>query len=284
MADKLRVILLAGMGMLILLPGCKHNLDVGGVISTESSVNERFEQSIQWNAENERRISGTYGQEYQVILAGDPHVGGIENLETLIDAAHDSMALALVLAGDVCTGKPEDYRRLDSVLSRSTIVPNCLVVGNHDLYFDGWNSFYNYFGSSTYTMDILTPGAQDLYIFLDSGGGTLGSLQLEWLRELLEDHRNEYRHVIVISHCNFFRNRMTGSTVPLNEELIVLLDLFERHRVDMQIYGHDHDRYIEEFGNTTYITLDAMVDGVEQASYLVLTVNADGLNYTFVEF
>ncbi len=273
-----------GIFILTVLPGCMYDLDVGGVISTESTVNERFTESMLWNATNPPLMSGTSGYEYSIYFGGDPHVGGFENLKSLIKVAHDSLAMAMVIAGDVTTGKPDDYEVLDSVLASNTIVQNCLVVGNHDLYFDGWRSFHGHFGSSTYTLEVITADASDLYIFLDTGGGTLGSLQLKWLQDLLKTERDNYRHVVITTHLNFFRNRMTGSTNPLNEEIMVLLDLFESSGVDLLISGHDHDRYIEEFGHCTYITLDAMVDGVDQASYMVLSVDQDGLEYEFVKF
>ena len=284
MAAKLGKILILGGIILLAATGCMYNLDVGGVVHLNDNANERFTESILWNANHTQKATGTYGFEYSVVFGGDSHVGGTENLQKLIDIAHDSFAVAMVIAGDVSTGKRVDYEVLDSVLLYTTYVHTCLVVGNHDLYFDGWKSFNEMFGSSTYTMDVITAGGTDLFIFLDTGSGTLGPLQLDWLKNLLETERENYRHVIITTHLNFFRNRMTGSTNPLNEELLVLLDLFERHMVDLLISGHDHDRYIEEFGHTTYITLDAMVDGVEQASYLNLTVNEEGLSYEFVKF
>lgn len=284
MANKLRNIALIGIFILTVLPGCMYDLDVGGVISTESNVNERFTESMLWNAANNERISSTDGREYTIYFGGDPHVGGIENLESLIKVAHDSLAMAMVIAGDVSTGKPGDYDILDSVLTRTTFVQNCVVVGNHDLYFDGWRSFHEHFGSTTYKMEVITADATDLYVFLDTGGGTLGSMQLNWLQDLLETQRDQYRYVVVTTHLNFFRNRLTGSTNPLNEEIMLLLDLFEQSEVNLLISGHDHDRYIEVFGHCTYITLDAMVDGVEQASYMVLKVDEEGLDYNFVKF
>lgn len=284
MANKALKILLPGIIFLCMLTGCSYDLDVGGVISTESSANERFNESMMWNAINSPRLSGTFGHEYKMYFGGDSHVGGTENLQHLIKVANDSLAMAMVIAGDVSTGRPEDFVVLDSILTLTTKVPNCLVVGNHDLYFNGWRSFYKHFGSSTYTMEVVTADSTDLYIFLDTGGGTLGSLQLKWLQGLLETKRDQYRYVVVSTHLNFFRNRMTGSTNPLNEEIMVLLDLFDRTGVNLLISGHDHDRYIEEFGYMSYITLDAMVDGVEQASYMVLSVDEDGLEYEFVKF
>lgn len=273
-----------GVISLLAITSCMFDLDVAGVFGRDDNVNERFTQSIQWNAENPKRITAINRHEYTVLFGGDSHVGGTSNLRRFIDLTHDSLAVAMVIAGDVSTGQKDDYHVLDSVLTMPRSVHTCLLVGNHDLYFDGWKSFFKMFGSSTYSMDVITPEGTDLYIFLDSGSGTLGPLQLDWLKKLLETERNSYRYVIITTHLNFFRNRMTGSTNPLNEELLVLLDMFEKHRVDLMISGHDHDRHIEHFGHTTYLTLDAMLDDVPQASYMKLMVSGDGLDYEFFKF
>ncbi len=283
MANRLITKILPGIIFLFTLSGCMYDLDVGGMFGHADNANERFNQSMQWNADNNSRNVGIYGSKYSIYFGGDSHVGGTVNLQKLIDISEDSMALAMVIAGDVSTGRADDYLVLDSVLQGTNRVHTCLVAGNHDLYFDGWKSFYELFGSSCYTMDVHSTNATDLFIFLDTGSGTLGNLQLEWLKNLLEEERENYRYVVVSTHLNFFRNRMTGSTNPLNEELLVFLDLFEKHRVNLLISGHDHDRYIEEFGHTTYITLDAMLDDAEQASYLNLSVSPEGLTYEFVK-
>ena len=41
--------------------------------------------------------------------------------------------------------------------------PVFLITGNHDLFFDGWKTFYEFFGSSTYYFTVSTPEVPDLY-------------------------------------------------------------------------------------------------------------------------
>ncbi|MDD4215234.1 MAG: hypothetical protein PHR81_10515 [Bacteroidales bacterium] len=52
----------------------------------------------------------------------------------------------------------------------------------------------------------------------------------------------------------------------------------------MLITGHDHQKDVEIFGNTAYITLDALLDGYNQAGYLQLSVTNNNVDYTFVNF
>jgi hypothetical protein len=121
------------------------------------------------------------------------------------------------------------------------------------------------------------------FIYLpDTGGSTLGHLQMEWLKNLLETMRPDYRRCIIITHINLFRPRKTTSTNLVEEELNVLINLFTEHHVDMVITGHDHKRDEEVFGITTYIQVDALEDGLSNAGYLNLNVENGKLGYDFV--
>jgi UDP-2,3-diacylglucosamine pyrophosphatase LpxH len=73
------------------------------------------------------------------------------------------------------------------------------------------------------------------------------------------------------------------STVPLVEELYALLDLFADNSVNMVIMGHDHRRSVENFDETQYITLDALQDDFEFASYLTVTNLKGVLSYKFID-
>jgi len=266
----------------ILLQACSYDLDFSGMVYTPYPANERFEQSRDWFMLHPARMVFVQGDSYSFFIGGDSHIGTHANISRMIDSARIDQATGLIIAGDITTGREEDYAAADSLLDRSGL-PVFLVPGNHDLYFSGWESYYDLFGPSSYTVGIQTDSVSDLFIFLDTGGGTLGSSQFRWLTNLLENDRDFYRHAIVITHLNFIRNRLTGSTNPLNEELGMLFDLFNQYNVAMVIQGHDHKRYIDSLGNTAYITLDALVDGTDYASYMRLDVNGINIDYSFVE-
>jgi predicted phosphodiesterase len=270
-------------GILFLLAACRYDLDVTGFVYTPVPVNERFEMSVQWNSDHPPRETTIAGSDYTVFVGSDPHVGGTNNLSRMVSMATEEGAAMIAIAGDLTTGWEEDYDIAVAELEGAGTIPVCVVPGNHDLYFGGWDSFYSYFGASAYTMEVHTSDTSDLFVFLDSGGGTLGPKQLEWLKQLLPEEREAHRYVTVVTHVNFFRNRFTTSTNILNEELIVLLDLFAKHSVDIVIQGHDHKRHEELFGSTTYITLDALKDGTGNASFLQLEVGTEKLSYRFID-
>lgn len=205
----------------------------------------------------------------------------VVNFNKFLTEASKPENSVFVVVGDIVSGHKEDYLLLKSLLPVFSQKPYFLAVGNHDLYFDGWKTFYADFGSSTYYFNVQTPANKDLYIILDSGSGTLGGKQLEWLKKVLSTKRADYRNCVVFSHVNFFHNRHTDSTNPLVDELYVLMDLFERYKVNMVITSHDHIRSVNNFGFTTYFTLDSLLDSLPTASFLKLKVSTEKTSYEF---
>jgi predicted phosphodiesterase len=263
------------------LISCSDELDLSGILISRDQVNERFMQSMEWNNMHSVRQIHTDASSYSFLGAGDCHVGGTSNMDRFSKEASHADISFFLLAGDLTTGHKEDYDALRDHLNHYYTIPYFLIAGNHDLYFNGWDTFYSYFGSSTYTFSVETPDARDLFICLDTGSGTLGNRQLDWLENILENERRHFRNCIIISHSNFFRSRRTLSTTPLVEEIYFLLDLFSDNNVDMVIMGHDHERSVELFGNTVYLTLDAIEDGHADASFVRIENRNGMLEYAF---
>jgi 3',5'-cyclic AMP phosphodiesterase CpdA len=271
-------LLILGMA---LVAGCGKDKDYTGLFHARHDANQRFETSVKGSRQPMSTFIETGSGGYAIVIAADPHAGGTVNFEEVINRASKPGIAALIIAGDITTGKSSDYEHVAEILAQAAPLRYYMVIGNHDLYFNGWESFNRLFGPSVYTFVVSTPGGSDLYLCLDTGGGTLGDLQLAWLRALLEKERNNYRHCLVVTHCNFFRKEMTESTNPLVEEICVLLQLFSDFRVDMVVTGHDHHRNEQCFGGTNYITLDAIIDGTDNPAYLLITVNDGVIGYEF---
>ena len=269
--------------MISVLTGCEK-LDLTGFVISDESVNQRFNQSTEWNASHAYREIIVPSENYFILTMGDSHVGGTNNLIAFLDIAKSTNPAAIVAVGDLTTGNESDYERFQETISGYDSLPTFLIAGNHDLYFNGWNQFYSRFGSSTYLFTIQTPSAKDLFICLDSGSGTLGKKQLDWLKEILQTSRNEYRYCVLFSHNNLFRDRHTISTNPPVEELHVLMELFTIHNVDMIITAHDHEKYEVKFGNTTYITMDALEDGLDYSGYFQLNITDRNMDWEFINF
>jgi DNA repair exonuclease SbcCD nuclease subunit len=211
----------------------------------------------------------------------DSHVGGTNNLDSFLTIARTRNANAVLLAGDLTTGHTKDYEVFQKHLTDTDSMPTFLSVGNHDLHFSGWEDYYARFGSSSYLFTIKTPVATDLFICLDTGGGTLGDKQMDWLVNILQTMRSKYRRCTVFTHNNFFRFRHAESTNPPVEELAVLIEIFTKYKVDMVITGHDHKQDAVLFGLTTYIVMDPLEDTESNAGYLQLTVKNGKTEFRF---
>ena len=248
------------------------------------SVNQRFEQSMEWNSNHPSREIVVSTDDYFILSMADSHVGGTDNLDRFFNIARITKASAVIMAGDLTTGLEKDYSVFEQHLPQQESLSSFLITGNHDLFSNGWKEFRARFGSSSYLFTIKTPVASDLFICLDTGGGTLGENQLEWLIDLLQNKRSGYRHCMVFTHNNFFRSRHTDSTNPPVEELQVLFELFTKHKVDMVITGHDHEQNAEVLGSTTYIIMDALKDGLSNAGYFQIKVKHGNIGYAFENF
>jgi 3',5'-cyclic AMP phosphodiesterase CpdA len=266
----------------LIFSACNY-ADMGGMFVVNESVNERFEQSLEANKLNGNTELIVNVDDYNLAVMADVHIGGTENFDKAIQLVKGSNTTALVLNGDICNGNGYDYDSLEQHLPEKTDLMYFMLAGNHELYFGGWNEYYNRFGSSSYYFTVKTPVATDLYICLDTGSGTLGSKQLAWFKKLLVESRLQYRRCIVFTHNNLYRIRHTLSTNPTNEELLVLTELFAKYKVDMVVTGHDHFKNVIKLGNTTHITMNALHDGFMYAGYFQINIKEGQLSYEFVD-
>ena len=273
---KLRIPILTVFLALLLL-GC-DKIDITGFGVT---VNTRFKDSIRWNENNPPKVVTAENDSYTVYCMSDSHVGTLGNLDLFLGKASQAEAVAVAMVGDLTTGKGEDYEKFHRRLLQETDNTLIPIAGNHDLYYGGWEEFYTRFGSSTFTFTVETPEATDLFICLDTGSGTLGPKQLEWLENLLKTTRTNYRHCIVLSHLHFFGFNPFSIEGFMPEESDFLMKLFLEHNVNMAISGHLHYKQEGTFGNTTYLVMEPLTENYSDPGYLTLTVTGDQLSYSF---
>jgi predicted phosphodiesterase len=267
---------------LLLCASC-GKLDIKGFLYSTDPVNDRVKQSLEWNKTHPVEDILVSGTDYTLVVGADSHVGGTVNLNAFIAEANKPANSGLVMVGDLTTGNKEDYVTFKQELDSKNSAPALLIAGNHDMFFHGWDTFSEYFHTSTYSFRVSNNGTTDLYICLDSGGATLGWRQIEWLRNLLVKERQFNRYCVLFTHVNFFRDHRTSSTNPLVDEIRAIIDICHTHSIDMVVMGHDHNRSEDVFGGTRFVTLDALEDDFENASYMKLKVKESGLETTFVE-
>ena len=277
--------------LLFILASCGKNIDYMGLFMTfNESPDERFEQSMEYNAEHGYdKISGV-PDDYKVYVMSDIHVDfSTNNLDRYVsDYLKDTVAAPFSLClGDVinATGHFDYfYEHVKPVTKAGRTI--YYTVGNHDLYFNQWPEYRSRFHTSTYWFEVRTEGGyKDLYIALDSGNGTLGMKQRDWLEDVLKTKSGQgYRHIIVFTHTHFFKKDASqGHTSNFNlEETYDLFDLFDRYDVSLVVQGHSHARDLTIFKDVVYLRVDALEDHYPDAFYTILKVG-DYINYEFIK-
>jgi hypothetical protein len=147
------------------------------------------------------------------------------------------------------------------------------VVGNHDIYFNGWLEWKELIGSTSYRIDSET-SSTSLFV-LDSGNGSLGRTQLDWLEEEL---KNTKGRVFVFTHTNLF--------VKSPVDIVQFTDTRERAwiismlkgRCDALFMGHIHQRIISEAAGVQYITIE---DYKSNTIFCRVYVSSEGIRYEF---
>lgn len=251
--------------------------------SLPEPADQRFEQSRELVAEKSSGEITVQSDEYSIMFMADSHAGTTNNLDSAFSIAIAARVSAVCIAGDLTSGDHRDYEVFAGSMPGDDEMPAFVTPGNHDLWSDeGWTEFYHRFGPSSYFFTVRTPDATDIYIALDSGSGTLGSKQLDWLGNILQNQRSACRRCIIFTHNDFLRVRHSEISNPPVEELSLLIDLFTRYHVDMLVAGHDHEPSEELFGITDYVIAGAISDEDEHPDYMLLKVDNGNLLNEFV--
>ena len=285
---------------LILTAGC-NRLDVPGMVINRSDTEERVADWLDYNGQNKMPVIENVPDEYCIYSTSDSHCSDRDSIELqgpkdrlykyVTTERNDPNAVFSLLVGDLANESGEaGYRRAEVSMrfnaeTQAKDDPCFPVIGNHDVYFDCAEYYKQYFHTSTYTVTVKTVGGyQDLYILLDSGNGTHGKRQLDWLEEQLE-HRSDYRHCFVISHNWLFRTSYNYTTTPAanlpQDEQYAFMDLMSRSNVELVIMGHFHAREQRQFGGVQYVMTDNLNDG-GKPSYLRVRVG-EKVRYEYEE-
>ena len=300
MKKRLHILFVISLTIGLGLSSC-NRLDVSGMVINRSDTEERVADWLDYNAQNGEPVIENAPDEYHVYSCSDSHYserdsivpqGEKDRLYKYITAErNDPKAIFAIHAGDMVNESGEagfrmtnDALRYDSV-NQAKNDPCFLVIGNHDVYFNCASFFKQYFHTSTFTVTVNTvSGYKDLFIFLDSGNGTHGKRQLEWLEEKLS-HRKDYRHCFVISHNWLFRTSYNYTTTPAanlpQDEQYAFMNLMSNHNVEVVLMGHFHMREQRQFGGVQYLMTDNLNDS-GTPSYLVLKVG-EKVNYEYEE-
>ena len=283
------------VAFVILLPSCNPNYDMAGMLNGSSpEVSTRFEQSMAYNDSVGIPAVVVPSADYCVYVCTDSHIDSIPtNLTTFVQAAAaDTLCPLLLHLGDLVNAQGHIPYAVSLLTPNQSPLTTFLALGNHDIYFNQWDEWRSYFGTSVYWFYTMLPDSTvlDRFICLDSAEGTLGTAQLQWLREILTTNHlplttnHPFRHIIVFTHTHLFkRDNSQGHTSNYAvEETYELTSLLEQGGVDMYWCGHDHSREITDYAGFTSIVVDAIEDHYPPAFYMIADLS-DQINYRFIQ-
>lgn len=269
-----------------------QKLDMRGIVKSSGYWPDfRFNEYMQYNYTVGDIVLDAPGEEYNVYACSDLHVQDEAQPlgQLLAKLDDDSTAMFCCLNGDLTNnGHRQPFLNLLDTVDNHQI-PCFATIGNHDLFFNCYEFYKEVFHTSTYTVTVRLPdGKQDLYIFLDSGSGTLGAKQNEWLSNVLQ-HRWNYRYCVVFTHTYIFRTTGMDAGNFSQEESYALMDMMQCYDVNLFVMGHFHRSEHHLFKDVDYI----MTDDLRNPPYGYLKIHAapspastgqpnySGLTYTF---
>ena len=270
----------------VLLCGCDKIDFKGLIMPTGDTVDSRFEQSFKMH--KSKPIAGIDTEStYCFYVATDAHISDdTSNLNTFATALrNDNNAAFGVILGDCINERGCLPVYLDAITynadEQQYPTPIFSAIGNHDIYFSGWDNFCKLIGPSVYWFEVNHEEGNDIFITLDSANGTLGTKQLNWLRDFLAKERVNYRHCIIFTHTNLLftdNSQVSSGNMPM-EETMELLELFGKHNVTLCLQGHDHYREELMFKDVQYTIVGALRCDIEKPEYLCIRISDSGLEY-----
>ena len=185
-------------------------------------------------------------------VVGDVHIKGteskyLENMLALSGADGDAFA---VMLGDIAdTGTAEQVDTYHRVIAASPLAGKVFsVIGNHDIFDDGWNQYKTKTGPNHYTFTV----GNSKFIVADTADATLGKAQTGWLMQELNNRSTT--NVFLLTHyppiVPDWRSYLRFSDT---EEAQGLMKASSDHQVTGWFAGHYHSYVQQRIGNVEYL-------------------------------
>lgn len=263
------------------LTGCSRFDAMSWVSRERFDVDRRFEESTTEIAPL-LPAAVPYDDQWSMLLISDFHCWEdevpvtMEEVRAYLDV--DPVDFVFQMGDLADAGWHHEYETGRQALE-SLGFPFYSVIGNHDLFHEGWSSFRRVFGPSVYKLNV---GAS-LIIVMDIAGGTLGGLQRPWLEDQLAAATAD--HIFLISHFPLWDTVSMGfSLVGSEQEVYDILDLMRRYGVKAHFSGHTHRWASTEFDDVRLYTVGSMKESAPDRCGVRVDVAGDDVTYTRIPF
>ena len=271
----------------------------------EEDVDERFSGFSDLSGETVLSSSLGLNGKYSFIVVTDVHIGASDVRSSKMNDFLDEISLLfesidktkiprfIVNLGDTADGghlsEYNDYNSYLEKIRKLAVEKNVVssteafkiytILGNHDLYNNGWTDWkktvYPY--KSTYYFS-LSSGAADYdslpfsFYFVDTGNGAFGTDQLDAFEKLLKSDPNPK---MIFSHYPFYSDNVPFMALEDTTERNYLLSLFAKNNVKALFGGHVHTVFEHGFGSFSQINTSALF---KNEAFRLVTVDESTLS------
>lgn len=271
----------------------------------EEDVDERFSGFSDLSGETVLSSSLGLNGKYSFIVVTDVHIGAsdvrsskmndfLDEISSLFESIDKTkIPRFIVNLGDTADGghlsEYNDYNSYLEKIRKLAVEKNVVssteafkiytILGNHDLYNNGWTDWkkmvYPY--KSTYYFS-LSSGAADYdslpfsFYFVDTGNGAFGTDQLDAFEKLLKSDPNPK---MIFSHYPFYSDNVPFMALEDTTERNYLLSLFAKNNVKALFGGHVHTVFEHGFGSFSQINTSALF---KNEAFRLVTVDESTLS------
>lgn len=224
----------------------------------------------------------TNPDQFTFAIVGDTHVGGQDTtrFRTILNQAKAEGDSFVILLGDIVdTGERDDVLAVQTAINDTgwagKVIP---VIGNHDVFNDGWKNYRELQGQSHYVVD----AGNSRFIALDTADGVVGDTQADWLKGEL--NKPAPKNTFLLSHyLPMIPGQRTYLRLSNEEEAIRLMKLATNRKVKAWLGGHYHSFAIQDVEGVNYVVAGGgggrRMKPIEKFFFVQVQVNQEDIQY-----
>jgi 3',5'-cyclic AMP phosphodiesterase CpdA len=221
--------------------------------------------------------------QFSFAILGDTHIGNPAGgvLKDALSSAKTQGDAFVLVAGDLTdNGDIGQYRQFQTLFSDAGL-PFRAAMGNHDIFFGGWDQWKAEIGRSIYSFN-----ADNVHVvILDTANGMLGRDQINWLKQDLESATQV--HKVVMTHYPVWNGRFASIfRMSSDEETAIVKDLFVRTGVRLVVSGHFHGYDEVTIGGVKYVVTGAannLLDPGQRRHFLRVRISDSALTTEIID-
>jgi predicted phosphodiesterase len=221
---------------------------------SDTTVEQRFKDSLGLPPPT-LNVNLTDPNQFTFAFVGDLHIGNanVDRLNSILTGAAAEGDSFIIFLGDIVdTGDRADVHAFRNALSaggwdKKTIT----VLGNHDVFNDGWTPWKDLNGPGTYTVAI----GNTKFIVLDTASASLGDSQSDWYnQELAKALPSGVSNIIECTHYLPYVPRQR-SYLKLSDDVesLRLMKLAATNNILAWLGGHYHSFIMDSQQGVNYV-------------------------------